>query len=155
MSLRPASSGGFTFVELLIVLLIVAILAALATPSLQRAIQLSRSRGALNQLTAEIYRARMLAVEAGYPVRVTLQERGDGCTGAIRTARDESDGGSVELTRTPLELQDLCLLYTGDSTLVFDARGLLRPPARSFSITHGGTTEQVLLSIAGRVRRTY
>lgn len=155
MSTPPQGTAGFTFVELLIVLLIVALLAVLAVPSLDRAMQAWRSRGALEQLAAEIYRGRMLAVEGGHPVRVTLLSRTDGCGGALRIARDVPAGGQTELARTTLDLPGLCLVHSGDSTLVFDSRGLLRPPARSFSISHAGTLDQLFVSIAGRVRRSY
>ena len=54
MSTPPQGTAGFTFVELLIVVLIVALLALLAVPSLDRAMQAWRSRGALEQLVEDV-----------------------------------------------------------------------------------------------------
>jgi prepilin-type N-terminal cleavage/methylation domain-containing protein len=155
MSFRSAPGAGFTLLELLIALVLVSLLASLATPAFHEAILTARARAALNQLSSDIYRARMLAVEGGYPVHVILQPGPDGCAASIRTAREGADGSRTVLDRTALELTNLCLIHSGDSVLVFDNRGLLRPPARSFSVTHGGITDQVLLSIAGRLRRTF
>ncbi|MQA89888.1 MAG: prepilin-type N-terminal cleavage/methylation domain-containing protein [Gemmatimonas sp.] len=149
----PSSSEGFTLVELIIALLIAGILAALAIPRMQGTVQEIRARSTLNQLSSELYWARMLAVEGGATVRLVLHSDGD-CVRSVSTFRDEPDGGRRELTRATVGSVGPCLRHNGDSSLVFDGRGMLRPPARTFSIENGRVTERLILSIAGRLRRT-
>jgi prepilin-type N-terminal cleavage/methylation domain-containing protein len=149
----PSTREGFTLVELMITLLLIAILIALAAPPAREAIRAMRAGAALDQLTVQLYRARMLAAQSGRPVSVVLSSAGGECATAMRTVQTEPDGDSIELVRSAFDLPGLCLRHTGDSILVFDGRGLLRPPARSFFIEHGGVADRVVLSIAGRIRR--
>ena len=155
MSTSPRSLAGFSLVELLIVLVLIGILATRAAPSFEGAIASIRARAALGRLSAEIYRARMLAVESGFPVHMILHTDADGCAHEATLVRTRPPAPAVELPSIGFDLAGLCLRHTGSATLVFDARGMLRPPARSFSIVYGSTSHQVIVSIAGRIRRTY
>jgi len=144
---------GVTFVELLIILVTMGLLAALSLPDVRAGIQRMRARGALDQVVAELYRARMMAVESGHPVRVILEPDGAGCVRRFRVAL--LPGGEERSVSVGLELPDLCLRHTGDSILTYNGRGMLRPPARSFRVTYGAFADSALLSIAGRIRRNY
>lgn len=149
------TTHGFTLLELLIVLVIVGTLASLVAPTFDRAISSLRARSALDRLVSEVYSVRMLAVERGAPVRLVLRRAPDGCTRSLHTIV-AGPGSDEPLSNTvPLDSRGFCLTHTGDSVLVFNSRGMLRPPARSFIVQHGSSADTALISIAGRIRRSY
>ena len=146
--------SGTTLLELLVVLVVAGIFAASVVPRLQSYVTALRVRGALDRVAGEIHRARMTAVQRGTTVQLVFGKAADGCVTSVRIVTKAADG-TPQSTSTPLETAGRCLGHSGDSILVFNARGMLRPPSRSvFSIdpTH---PDSVLLSIAGRVRRSY
>lgn len=147
------SPAGTTLPEILIVLVILSIVSALGIPRLQRTVQSMRTRTALNQVTGEIYRARMVAVESGRPAYLVLRSM-DGCITRLQVKSD-LDSMDDTIINSDLDVADLCLRHSGDSILVFNGRGMLRPPARSIFAADLNTPDTVLLSIAGRVRRSY
>lgn len=151
----PLSRRGATLVELVVVLAILALLAAAAAPAFGRAIAAQRARAALDLLVAEIYRARMLAVQHARPVRLTISGQADGCAQALRLTLPPSPDAAPPTSIIPLDLGRHCLTHTGDSTLVFDGRGMLRPPSRSFRVELEGRTDTVFVAVSGRVRRSY
>jgi prepilin-type N-terminal cleavage/methylation domain-containing protein len=147
------SRKGFTFLELLIAILIVGVLSVLAVPSFRSQVDRIRVRSALDHVVAELYRARMTAVETGGPARLVLQADREGCIQAFRLS---SLRGEVERSgRFQIDLPGVCLTQSGDSIILFNSRGMLRPPARSLRVTYGAFADSVLISIAGRARRTY
>lgn len=145
--------SGFSFVEVLISLLLVAILCVLAVPEVRQQLTRMRARSALDRVVAEVYRARMLAVESGGPIQLVLQADGDGC---VRGARLVAPSRMPQRsTAFELDLPGMCLRHSGDSVLTFNSRGMLRPSARSLHVTYGAFSDSVLISAAGRVRRAY
>lgn len=72
MTLRfPRSQRGFTAVELIITVVIMAILGALALPSFQRLIQTQKSRTLAYDLFADLTFARSEAIARGHNVRIS------------------------------------------------------------------------------------
>jgi hypothetical protein len=55
----------------------------------------------------------------------------------------------------PLGVATVCIQHSGDSILVFNSRGILKPPTRSIFGTGRDAADSVLLSIARRIRRNY
>jgi prepilin-type N-terminal cleavage/methylation domain-containing protein len=153
MNSFTAARAGYSLVEVVVVLVLLGILAVLATPSLRRQVQLLYVRGALDQVAAEVYRTRMLAVESGGPARLILHPDEDGCVRRISVGVEGEDTLRRASFRPTLPM--LCMRHSGDTILTFNSRGILRPPARSFHVTYGSAADSVLLSIAGRVRRSY
>jgi prepilin-type N-terminal cleavage/methylation domain-containing protein len=146
--------SGLSLVELLVVLVIVGILAAHAAPLLRQAVLAVRARSLLNRVTGELYRARMTAVESGGPVSVTFSRAADGCVDRARVAVLALPD-PVPTAIVPLRAEGVCLRHTGDSVIVFNSRGMLRPPARSIHVSYGAASDSVLVSIAGRIRRSF
>lgn len=147
------SRRGFTLGELIVGLTVLGLLVALAVPGFREPLQRLRARAALNQVVAEIYRARMLAVDRGGPTQLILHARGGGCVERIRIVLEP--GVEARSALVGVHLPGLCLRHSGDSILTFNSRGLLRPPARSLHVSYGSAADSVLLSIAGRVRRSF
>ncbi len=153
IQMRRYACGGYSVIELIVVLVIVATVAGLAVPGMRGWIARYRVQGALNRVAAEVHHARMVAVESGASTHLILHPGPGGCVERIRvvaTAREEVSSISAAVV-----LPGLCMRNTGDSILTFNSRGMLRPPARSIRVSHGATADSVVLSIAGRVRRTY
>jgi type IV fimbrial biogenesis protein FimT len=78
----PTPQGGFTLVEVIIVVVIAAILAAVAMPNLAEFLRNNRRAAVLNDLVTAVNYARNEAITRG--LRVTLCQSTDGasCTGA-------------------------------------------------------------------------
>ena len=147
------ASRGFTFIEMLVALLLLAILCVLAVPEVREQVARMRARSALDRVAAEIYRARMVAVENGGPTHLVLQANQEGCIQGARLVAPRL--GAQTPAAFKLDLPGLCLRHSGDSVLTFNSRGMLRPPARSLSVTYGAFSDSVLISAAGRIRRAY
>lgn len=82
------SSHGFTLIELMITLVVVLVLALIAVPSFRDYIEKARMRGAADQVTDLLARARASAVKANLPVSITAAGSGsaDWCVGARMAA---------------------------------------------------------------------
>jgi prepilin-type N-terminal cleavage/methylation domain-containing protein len=70
-------SNGFTFVELMIAIAIIGILAGLGAPHLSAMLRKQRLNGAVQKITWELQAARMLAIKQKYDVSVTFVNDGD------------------------------------------------------------------------------
>lgn len=106
---------GFTAIELMVVVSIVAILAAIAAPSFTPLIETWRVRAATEQLRSTLYYARSEAIKRGG--RVVIQKLGNNgsCTTAVNTTdwdcgwfvcHDTNDNGSCGATEPVLQRND-------------------------------------------------
>lgn len=150
---NTSQSGGYTLLEILVTLVLAGLIATTATPRVGRIILQFRVDTVLNQISAELFYARMLAVRTGRSARLDFvrAERGN-CVSSLTTSFALGDGPSA---RT-VEIADdfICVRHTGGPTLVFNSRGMLRPPSRSIIAGYGGVADTLRVSIAGRLRRS-
>lgn len=102
---------GFSAVELLVVISIVAVLAGLASPSFRPLIERWRVRQATEDLQASLYLARTEAVKRGGNIVVRKLPDGDGCTTSAATEwtcgwfvfYDTNANGAQNADQTPPE----------------------------------------------------
>jgi type IV fimbrial biogenesis protein FimT len=76
---RPARTPGFTLLELVITLAVLAVLSTLALPSLGSRVDRARLVGAAEMLAADIADARFEAARLGQPLHVVGQAGSDWC----------------------------------------------------------------------------
>ena len=79
-SARPALSAaaGFTLIEMLVVIAIMALVAGLGYPSIERSIAASRFRASAADMGSLLGRARYAALREGRTVRLQLRDGGHG-----------------------------------------------------------------------------
>ncbi len=138
------SRGGFSLVEIMIVIAIMAIIAAMAVPSYRTYMAKNRLNGAARQVMSDLMSARMMAVTLNRNVSVVFPP---------------SAGASYTLDGTAKNIQTLYGYYdvtvSGSNNPVFTANG------RLVGFTNAGITltsatlsqtKTVTVSLAGRVK---
>lgn len=129
---RPAAlSAGFTLVELMVTIVILAIVMAIAVPSFKEYMQNLQIRNAAESVLRGLQLARAEAVSRNAPVRFTLDATGSGWAVCVLNAagnacasqiqrREASDGSSSAITAIPAD---------PDETRIYDFNGLGRMTA--------------------------
>ncbi len=147
-SRRPAAAG-FTLIELVVVLAIMATAVLLVAPAIRRGAEARRLRASAGQVAALLREARYRAVADRRPTRVVVEARD-----AVSLAWD---GEGQALRRVdlppPLRLEPAA----GGRALVFSARGLARdarwivegPAGRQLAVELHGVTGRVTVAPAG------
>ncbi len=101
---RPSAEAGFTLIELMVALAVLAIIAAIAVPAMQGLIAANRLSGASTELVTALQVARSEAIRRNAPVTVCGSADGASCANTtdwsrwIVTGRDNATG-STEVIR--------------------------------------------------------
>ena len=145
---RPRARRGFTLPELMLVVVLIGIMAAMAGPRLFRWIQVATQRGAANQVAADLQYARVQAVRQGRTVslRIDTDKR-------YRVTVDNTDGTALRTLKT----MDLSLSYRDavlDPTagrIGFDSRGMRRTDLEGITVVRGNVRRTLNVSPVGRI----
>lgn len=103
MASAPPGSRGFTLLELLLVMGVIAAATALSWPALRGPLAQRRLRSAAARVTTELARARLWAIELGRPVEVHWSPPGTALRLVPRPADDE--WLAAEVNSQPLEAE--------------------------------------------------
>jgi len=112
-------AGGLTLLELVVVLAVLAIVTALALPSIRRGAQSLQLRTSAGRVASLLREARLQAVTHRRPARVALESSHRGATLAW-------EGTDEPLRRVELPEQFRLLTVAGGESLTFSPRGLVR-----------------------------
>lgn len=150
------NSKGFTLIELMVTLVVLAILASIAVPSFQNTIQSSRTLSISNNLTTAMQFARSEAIKRG--VRVDICRR-NGNVCANSTAWQDGwlvkiNGGAVLRVWDATGGNDL--IVGPNETLTFRPNGMLTATAnKTFAVQFSSCTNKtkytLTVSPTGRV----
>jgi prepilin-type N-terminal cleavage/methylation domain-containing protein len=147
-SFSPRSVAGFSLIELMVTLVIFGIMAGIAAPSMGAYVERQKTRRALDTIATDLAHARVLAIRQGAPVDVRRHSADHYSVGLV---------GSADAARKQVRLgQSFAgVALTMPSEIVFDSRGLVRAGQGAITVSINGKTDQLDLSMTGRVYRAY
>ncbi|MDO9528840.1 MAG: GspH/FimT family pseudopilin [Syntrophales bacterium] len=135
------SQKGFTLVELMIVVAVMAIMSAFAFPAFQDWMVKNRLNGAARQVMSDLMEARMKAVKENTTVTVA-RLNGSDHEYKISTASEEK---TIDIK---LNYHDVDI--TSFSSISFSSRGTASPGG--IALTNSSGSKSITISSAGRVK---
>lgn len=144
--------GGFTAIEVMVVLLIVAITTAIAAPALDGYVEQTRSRRALDQVVGDLAFTRMLAVSEGRRAAVRFD-----AGGVYRIQSQAADGSWTTRRSVDLQTEYGDAAFAGLAAVEFSSRGLVTnlTGESTVKITVGGARDSMYVSPVGRTYRAF
>lgn len=152
MTPRPRSrAGGFTLIEMLVTLAVIAVLAAIALPSFTQSIRRNAVSTASNALLADLGYARAEAVTRGMDVSVCPSTDGTSCSdgaawesgwlvytytpghAVANTDYDHTSSADVLLRRTTAR-NGVSIQADSSTVVTFGPQGDLKPSGSGFSL---------------------
>lgn len=151
---NPHRRRGFTLTELMVVITIMGLMAAMAGPRMVRWIQTIGQRGAFNQLVSDLALARIQAVRQGTTVSLRIIDND-----TYRVTVDDANGAaSRTLKQVDLgQMQAGASLSPATGRVAFDSRGVLRPSPVSttteITVIRGPVSKRLRVTGVGRIER--
>lgn len=147
--------AGYTLIELVIAVTLLGLLAVVAVPAFDNAVQTARARAVLERFVGDLFLARMTAVRSGQ--RAELRFEWDEREECVRAYELLGRAGPDSLwLRRESGAGGVCLAMNNREDVVFDARGLPASfVARSLWVRVGPRADSLRVSQLGRVVRRY
>jgi type IV fimbrial biogenesis protein FimT len=156
MSVRPEKEAGFSLVELIITMALLAMMVSIAIPAFMNYRQNANLKSAVREITSDVFlaRERSLAENRRYRIAFSVADNnyvieqgtssGAPYTG-IETKSMASFGSGVRLTAAA---------FGGDSAIVFQTRGTTEPGSVSL-VNDRASAATVTTNLAGRTYVQY
>lgn len=147
---RRGRRGGFSLIELLVVLLLMGLVLTLAAPKFTATIRYFTARSATSQVVADLALARTTAVREGRStsLRILSASRYQVVVDANGTVADRTvksvtiDGAARGVS-----------LGTVGTRITFDSRGMRKDATESITVTQPQRVDVINVTIVGRVYR--
>ncbi len=148
---------GYTLLELITVLVVLAVCASLAAPRLHAMASRMRARAALDQVAADLYQARVLAIREGSRTVMRFRRRTDRaeCHAPSYTLVVRATPERIARTTTLDLPASACLRLGTVDSITFNSRGLPDGVGRKVVLQQGGATDSLTFSLLGRTFRHY
>ena len=157
-----AKQTGLTLIELMIAIVILAIVMAIAAPSMLEFRERKQLRGAAEALYSNLYYARSEALKKNSNIFVNFSAGNDGawCVGLddtaacnCNTANDcQIDAADKVVDGADYPAVDMTHDFTGNGTRFESRRGAANVTGTATFTIGSGDQRQVLVSVIGRVR---
>lgn len=149
---------GFTLIELLTILILIAILTSMAGPAIERYVQVTKTRGALNRITVDLAYARQLAVERSQRTWLRIQADGDYSVDTL--SLNGVDPVSVKTVNLSSDVYGLAVVSGSATEFEFSSRGMVVSYGSDsdggvLKLTAGEARDSIFVSPSGRVYRGY
>jgi type IV fimbrial biogenesis protein FimT len=158
MRLQTTRQAGFTLMEMLITIAVLAILVSLAIPSFRQFIQNNRLSSEANELVAAMQYGRSEALRRGAEVRVCASNNQTSCTGSWNQgwiAVIDPGGSDEEVLRVWQSPGTDFQFSPANGTVDFNREGFSTSGAQTFDMQLEGCTtnnaRQVQIEPSGRV----
>ena len=127
------SKRGFTLIELMVTVAVLAIMAAIAIPNFQTFLMNSRMASQANDVITAFNLARSEAVKRAANVTVCASSNGTSCTGSWQQGWIVRDAGGTPI-RVQAALSGASTLSGGASTITFTASGRTTSAATTLTL---------------------
>jgi len=145
-------TAGFTLMEMIVVVAVFSILAAIAIPSFMSLLPGMRLNGAARQVLSDLMTARMKAVKLNQRTKVFFDNsyRYRICDDADNNDTVTSGEGDVEDKSIQANYQDVSFDLNNTSDPVFFPKGTATN--RTITLQNSSGSKRITVSIAGRVK---
>jgi len=151
---RQLESRGFTLIEMVMVVAIGLVVAAMAVPTVNKAMNTYRLRAAVSSVSGAIQTTRYQAISSGYAYQVVLKKT----AGTLQVQSDPGRTGTFANVGNaiPLTSSSIQVVLNADTTLQFRPSGLVQATtgATTLTLTYGSNTETITVSNYGNVKVT-
>ena len=144
--------SGFTLIELIVIIAIVAVFAAIAVPNFLSYMPKHRLNGAARQVMGDLMAARMKAVKLNHRVKVFFYSNHQYkiCDDANNNGTVVDGEGDVQLRDIQNEYSDVTFNSSNPPDPVFSSRGTATNT--TITLQNSSGSKDITISIAGRVK---